>query len=51
MQLQVEQLRLTHVMPRTVSLEETRENAATMESLVGVLQLVNVTVLIHYMLN
>ena len=51
MQLQVEQLRLTCVMPHTVLLEETREIAATVESSVGVIQLVNVTVLIHCMLN
>ena len=49
MQLQVEQLRLTRVRPRTVSLEQTPENATTVDSSVGVIQLVNVTVLIHYM--
>ena len=47
----LEQLQITHVRPRTVSLEQTPENATTVESSVGVIQLVNVTVLIHCMLN
>ena len=51
MLLQVEQLLLTGVRPLTVSLEQAPENATTVDSSVGVIQLVNVTVLIHCMLN
>ena len=43
----LEQLLLTHVRPRTVSLEQTPENAATVDSSVGVIQFVNVTVYVY----
>ena len=41
----LEQLPLTRVRPHTVSLEQVPENATTVDSSVGVIQLVNVTVL------